>query len=193
MAFLFRGDRRYLQGADFFIYVENFLKKKKFKSLNLICKNFINTEPRIKYALYSRKKSIKEINYSVLCIIENQKNKIYIKFNNSKKKIKNSYSYDDKLFYDYFRINKNNTATCNFFTSFKDIEILIALTKFWHERKIKKKGKWVFTRLKLIKKFNNKTKKNFKIKNIYNKFNKYTVSNVIQNNKLIGEIHFLLM
>ena len=77
-------------------------------------------------------------------------------------------------------------------TSFRDIEILVALTKFWHKKKVNKSGKWIFNRIKLIKNFENKYIKNIKIKNVSNKFNKYTVSSIFQNNKLIGEIHFSL-
>ena len=53
MTFLFRKDRNYIQGSDFFLYIQNFLKKRKFQSLNLICKEFINTEPKIKILSYS--------------------------------------------------------------------------------------------------------------------------------------------
>ena len=193
MVFLFRGDRKYLQGSDFFIYAEKFFKKKSFKSFNLICKDFINTQPKINFLYYSKEKNFEPSNYSVLCVIENKKEKIYIKFNNSNKKIESNFSYDDKLFYDNFRTQKKDGALCNFSTSFRDIEVLIALTKFWHESMIKRKGKWIFTRLKLFKNFNNEKRKNFKIKNLYNKFNKHTVSNVIQNNKMIGEIYFSLI
>ena len=188
MIFLFRGERNYLQGSDFLIYVEKFLKEKKFDSLNLICKDFINTKPIINSSFHTKGKELTPKNYSVLCVIETKNKKICIKFRNSKKKIKNHFPYDDKLFYDNFRVSKKN-AYCNFLTTFTDIEILIALTKFWHEKKFKKKGKWIFNRLKLLKPFKNKKNKNFKIKNIYNKFNKYTVSTIIQNKKKIGEIY----
>ncbi len=192
MTFLFRKDRNYIQGSDFFLYIQNFLKKRKFQSLNLICKEFINTEPKIKILSFSKKDKAYPLNYSVICIIKMRKNFFCITFKNSKKKILKNKPYDDKLFYPNFNAGEK-TAKCNFSTHFKDIEILIALTKFWHEKKIKKKGKWIFTRLNLIKPFSNKMKKNFKIKITNNKFNKYTLSNVIQNKKKIGEIHFSLI
>ena len=192
MNFLFRGDRKYIQGADIYIFIENLIKKKTFSNLDLSFKGFLTTQPIIKINNIKSKTPNFSNNYIVSCIIEEKKNKTIINFKNSKKIISNSFSYDENIFYKYFSLSKNSIASCKMKTSFRDIEILVALTKFWHKKKVNKSGKWIFNRIKLIKNFENKKIKNIKIKNVSNKFNKYTVSSIFQNNKLIGEIHFSL-
>jgi hypothetical protein len=192
MNFLFRGDRKYIQGADIYIFIENLIKKKTFSNLDLSFKGFLTTQPIIKINNIKSKTPNFSNNYIVSCIIEEKKNKTIINFKNSKKIISNSFSYDENIFYKYFSLSKNSIASCKMKTSFRDIEILVALTKFWHKKKVNKSGKWIFNRIKLIKNFENKYIKNIKIKNVSNKFNKYTVSSIFQNNKLIGEIHFSL-
>ena len=192
MNFLFRGDRKYIQGADIYIFIEYLIKKKTFSNLDLSFKGFLTTQPIIKINNIKSKTPNFSNNYIVSCIIEEKKNKTIINFKNSKKIISNSFSYDENIFYKYFSLSKNSIASCKMKTSFRDIEILVALTKFWHKKKVNKSGKWIFNRIKLIKNFENKYIKNIKIKNVSNKFNKYTVSSIFQNNKLIGEIHFSL-
>lgn len=192
MNFLFRGDRKYIQGADIYIFIENLIKKKTFSNLDLSFKGFLTTQPIIKINNIKSKTPNFSNNYIVSCIIEEKKNKTIINFKNSKKIISTSFSYDENIFYKYFSLSKNSIASCKMKTSFRDIEILVALTKFWHKKKVNKSGKWIFNRIKLIKNFENKYIKNIKIKNVSNKFNKYTVSSIFQNNKLIGEIHFSL-
>jgi len=192
MNFLFRGDRKYIQGADIYIFIENLIKKKTFSNLDLSFKGFLTTQPIIKINNIKSKSPNFSNNYIVSCIIEEKKNKTIINFKNSKKIISTSFSYDENIFYKYFSLSKNSIASCKMKTSFRDIEILVALTKFWHKKKVNKSGKWIFNRIKLIKNFENKYIKNIKIKNVSNKFNKYTVSSIFQNNKLIGEIHFSL-
>ena len=193
MNFLFRGDRKYIQGADVYIFIENLIKKNSFTNLDLSFKSFLTTQPLIKI-----KKNLpinsNYLNYgAVNCTIKNKKVKTIITFNNSKKKILNSYSYDEKLFYKYFLLKKNSIAFCKLKTSYRDIEVLVSLTKYWHLKKINNSGKWIFNRIKLIKHFKNDYTKNIKIKNVLNKFNKYTVSSIFQDNKFIGEIHFSLL
>lgn len=191
MNFLFRGNREYIQGADIYIFIENLIKKKTFSNLDLSFKGFLTTQPLIKI----KKKLINSnhINTGLVnCIIKNKKIKTIITFKNSKKKILNNFSYDENLFYKYFSIKKNSIASCKLKTSYRDIEVLVSLTKYWHLKKINNSGKWIFNRIKLTKHFKNDYIKNIKIKNVLNKFNKYTVSLIFQNNKFIGEIHFSL-
>lgn len=192
MNFLFRGERKYLQGADIYIFIENLIKKKSFLNLDLSFKGFITTQPLVKIKKIKSNKS-NYSNYDLAnCIIENKNTKTIITFKNSKRAISNSFSYDEELFYKYFSLRKNSIALCKIKTSYRDIEVLVALTKFWHLKKINNSGKWIFNRIKLIKNFENKYTKNIKIKNISNKFNKFTVSSIFQNNNYIGEIHFSL-
>lgn len=189
MSFLLRGDRKYIQGSDIFLYVEKYLVNKKIKKLNIIFKEFLISNPKIKFL--KKKNTLYKLNYkySVLCEIILKKEIFVILFSNSKKKLRLNYSYDETLFYKYFKINKKG-AGCNLKTSFKDIEILISLTKFWHENYVDRKKKWIVNKIELNNLFKNKIKKKIMIKNIENKFNKYTVSNIIQNNKKIGKIFF---
>ena len=189
MSFLLRGDRKYIQGADIFLYIEKYLKNKKIKKINIIFKGFLNSHPNIK--ILNKKKNSQNINsnYSALCEILYKKKTLVILFNNSKKKLSLNYSYDENLFHKYFKTNKRS-AKCNFETSFKDIEVLIALTKFWHEKHIDKNTKWIVNKIELNKALPNKINKKIIIKNIENKYNKYTVSNIIQNERKIGKIFF---
>ncbi len=76
-------------------------------------------------------------------------------------------------------------------TTLHSVEILVSLTKFWHLKNVKK-GKWLFTRLKLKKWFNTSKNKNIKIKNLVNINNNSTISEIYENNKTIGQIFFSL-
>ena len=105
-------------------------------------------------------------------------------------KVKKSYPYDEKLLYPNFVIKKNE-ARCNFKTTLDDIDVLVSLTKYWHVKKFgKKKGQWLFSRLKLKKKLKDLDIKKIKIKNKTILFNS-TINYVYVSNKLIGEIYFI--
>lgn len=189
--FLFRGQRKYVQGADIVNYIERLIpSKKKFEKLDIIFKKFILSQPKIILIKQNKNSSYSPKKFDVLCTIKYKNSKRMIKFINSKIKINNNYSYDEKMFYKYFYPSKKKSVNCKLITDYSDIEILVALTKYWHLRNIKKKGNWIFNRLKLNKPFLNKNKKDIKIINVYNKYNKYTVSEIFQNKINIGEIHF---
>ena len=189
--FLFRGQRKYVQGADIINYIDRLIpSKKKFEKLDIIFKKFILSQPKIILIKQNKNSSYTPKKFDVLCTIKYKNSKRMIKLINSKIKINNNYSYDEKMFYKYFYPNKKKSVNCKLITDYSDIEILVALTKYWHLRNIKKKGNWIFNRLKLNKPFLNKNKKDIKIINVYNKYNKYTVSEIFQNKINIGEIHF---
>lgn len=69
------------------------------------------------------------------------------------------------------------------------IEVLIALTKYFHLKKIKNCN-WLFTKLKIHRKLNEKKNKIFSIYLKKNFMNKFTLSEIFQNTKKIGEIEF---
>ena len=82
MNFLFRGDRKYIQGADIYIFIENLIKKKTFSNLDLSFKGFLTTQPIIKINNIKSKSPNFSNNYIVSCIIEEKKNKTIINFKN---------------------------------------------------------------------------------------------------------------
>ena len=182
--FIFKGSRKYIHVTDIY---NNLILKKNYRKLSIIFKKKLCGQPRVVIQNSLKKKIFKEAN----CIIN-----IYTKNNNyekiliyeTKKKINDSYHYDEKLFYRYFKIKKKSSF-CNFNTSMSSIEVLIAITKYFHEKRIKNCN-WFFTRLKLEKKINEKQLKNFSLYLKKNYINKFTVSEIYQNKKYIGEIEF---
>ena len=180
--FLFKGSRKYLHGTDMVIYLEKFA----FKPLKLfdlkIHKKILN-QPKI---LIKKKLSGKAENYLAICKIFGKENKVIL-FQNSKDKITQNYPFDEEKISKKF-ILKQKEAECKIITPYHSVEILVALTKFWHKKNFKKE--WLFTRLKLRKWFSKNKKKNIKIQNIVNFDNVTTISNIFENDKLIGQIFF---
>lgn len=190
MKFLLKGSRDYIHGTDIFIYLENKLKNLKFTKFELIFKQFIKNQPKIKMFYKTKKTTLLNLKqYYALCEIILKKKKLFYVFEKSREKINSNYSYDENLFIKYYNLKKNGIS-CSFETSFKDIEILVSMTKYFHQKKIKKKCKWIFNKIELIKKFKNFYKKDLEIKIISNKYNKYTISQIFQNKKNIGKIYF---
>jgi len=142
--------------------------------------------------LFFLKKKIEKIKSEKLfltCrIVSNQEKLIALIKTNTK--IIKSYPFDEKSLYPNFVIKKDE-ASCCFDTTLDNIDILVSLTKYWHNKKFKKKeGKWFFSRLKLKKKFKNFKVKKIKIKKKKILFNS-TISHVYLSNRLIGEIYFM--
>jgi len=127
-------------------------------------------------------------NHKILGIIEftinKKKKKIYLV--NTKKKIINKYDFEEKKLYKYFKLYKNS-AKCNFKSSLSSIDVLITLTKYFHNNKIKLSS-WSVVKLKFIKALDEKKLKNFVIKIKKVTFDKLTVISIYQNKKKIGEI-----
>ena len=188
MHFSFKGNRQYIHGTDIFIFLENLIEGKiKLFDLRIIKK--IKRQPNIKIYNYIKNNKNQKNKANVICRIVDNKDRIIL-FNESKKNISDRYSFDENILKKNFYL-KGNIANCSFESSLHSIEILVALTKYWHQKKIKL-GNWVFVRLKLNKKFKNFKIKNLKIKNINNINNKRTISEVFQNKKNIGKIYFIL-
>ena len=177
---LLRG-RNYLRGSDIYSHYI----KKNFKDIKIEFKKKIKNQPdQIDFTVEKKPK-----NFS--CIIEYKKNKKKFKLylTNSKKKIDEQYDYDDKEIYKYFKIYKNS-ASCNFKSNLSSIDVLVALNKFYNNKKIKFTT-WYFVRLKLTKALDNNILKKYTIK-IKNKIlDKFTVMSVYKDKKKIGEIEYL--
>ena len=183
--FLFKGNRKYVHGTDIAIYLEKYVQK-PLKLFDLKITKQIKTQPRI-LLVNSLKKRLKKS--SATCKIKGKKN-IFILFLETKNKVLNSYSYDESLLANNYYINKKR-GKCLITTSLHSVEILVSLTKYWHQKRVCK-GEWMFTRLKLNKWFNKSNIKNIEIENFLNLNNKSTISKVFENKKLIGEIFFSL-
>ena len=185
--FLFKGNRKYIHGTDLYRYLKKFFPI-KFNYIDIKFHKQIKFQPKI----LTFKKQLSKIDYKKIlltCKITSKKEKL-IAFVETNIKVKKSYPYDEKLLYPNFVIKKNE-ARCNFNTTLDDIDVLVSLTKYWHVKKFgKKKGQWLFSRLKLKKKFKDLEIKKIKIKNKTILFNS-TINYVYVSNKLIGEIYFI--
>jgi hypothetical protein len=185
--FQFKGKRKYLHGTDLFRNLESFFPS-RFKSIDIKFHRQINTQPKLivldKEILRNGSK-----NYLLTCNITS-KNIINLAMLSTKIKIKNNYPFDESLMYDKFKVKKD-FAKCNFKTSIDDIDVIVALNKFWHNKRFKKKGgQWFFSRIKLNKKLNNKENKNITIKKKLVFYNS-TVSSIYISKILVGEIYFI--
>jgi len=188
MKFSFKGNRKYIHGTDIFIFLEKIIDG-KLKLLDLKILKKITKEPLISIKRSYNIKYKIDNSLKALCKINDKKNK-YVFFSESKKKIKKSYSFNEKKLIKNFIIKKNS-ASCIIETSLHSIEILVALTKYWHQKQVKS-GNWLFVRLKLYKIFKKTKKKFIKIININNINNNYTISEIFDNKEKIGKIYFVL-
>tara|TARA_B100001741_G_C16497572_1_gene572955 strand:- start:464 stop:1027 length:564 start_codon:yes stop_codon:yes gene_type:complete len=182
--FSYKGSRKYIHVTDIY---NNLIINYKYKNLDILFKKKIFNQPKIIFLnkLIKNQRS-KVANCSIKISDKKKTNIIFIY--DSKKKIATRYGYDEKLFYNFFRIKKLS-CECNFSTSMSSIEVLVALTKFFHLKKLRKHN-WFFSRLKLVKKLK---ENNFKIFSIYLKKNyldMFTILDIYQSNKYIGEIQF---
>ena len=151
--FFFKGDRKYLNSAD----VYSFLKKNfQFKSLDIKFYKFIKSQPSIKVVnkLSVTGKTAPSIAAS---IVQKNRTKI-VTFYPTKEKILHSYSYDDNLLNNYFKIKKNSVV-CNLNTSIKYIDLVVSMSKYWHQKVINSKKKWIVIRLSLGQKIKPSLKK----------------------------------
>lgn len=185
---LFKGNRNYLHGSDIYNYITN-IQKKKYKKLtitfsSMIKKNIVFKVHKIKKIEQLKFKNKPHVN----ALFEFSNYFINYSIFESKKKIQGKYYYDENLMNFFFKIKKNSSH-CNFTTSYSSIEVLIALNKYFHNKKIKK-AQWLFSKLILHSELLEANKKNFKLKLINNKFNKYTSNRIFQNNEEIGTIEF---
>lgn len=179
--FKFKSNRKYLHGTDIY----NYFIKKKFKDIKIVFKKKIIYQPKIINCT-------KEINLEdKLCTIEynHQKKNFFFALVNSKKKINQSYEYNEIEMYNFFKLY-NKKASCNFKSKFSSIETLVALNKFYHNKKIKLKN-WYFSGLKLYSSLDENIYKKYTINLKKNILNKFTITNIYKNNKKIGEINFI--
>lgn len=186
--FLFKGKRKYIHGTDLYRYLENYFPD-KFKYVDIKFHKQINFQPKF---VFSKKKiqKIKSDKIFLTCNIVSKQEKLIALIKTNTKIIK-SYPFDEKLLYSNFVVKKDE-ASCHLKTTLDNIDILVSLTKFWHYKQFKKnKGKWLFSRLKLKKKFENLKVKRIKIKKKIILFNS-TINYIYESNKLIGEIYFIL-
>lgn len=186
--FLFKGNRNYVHGSDIYNYVTS-IEKKKYKKLSIkfskiIKKNIVLKVHKIRKIEQLKLKNKPHVN----ALFEFSNYFINYSLFESKKDIQGKYYYDENLMNFFFKIKKNNSY-CNFITSYSSIEVLIALNKYFHNKKIKK-AKWLFSKLILRSELLEKNKKKFEIILVNNKFNRYTSSRILQNNKEIGIIEF---
>ena len=179
--FKFKSNRKYLHGTDIY----NYFIKKKFKDIKIVFKKKLTTQPKI-----INSKNLLNIKNKP-CTIEyyHNKKKTYIFLVNSKKKINQSYKYDETKMYKFFKLTKNK-ASCNFKSRFSSIETLVSLNKYYHNEKIKLRN-WYFSRLKLSNSLDENIYKKFTINIKKNILDKFTITNIYKNNKKIGEIEFI--
>ena len=177
--FKFKNKRKYIHGTDIFNFL---ISKKTYKLIDIKFVKPLTSQPKICSTIPSYKK------IAVIANIVNKSREKKFFLINTKKKIHHRYFVNEELPIKSFRIN-NKSALFENLTAKSSIEILVSLTKFFHQKKIAKKN-WLFTRIILKKNFKNILKKKFKIKLEQNYKNISTISKIYENNKLIGKINF---
>ena len=104
--FYLKGNRKYLHSTDIISYL--FAKYKKIKSLDIKFYKIITGNPRLKII----NKKVSSIKYDCVANLDlENKRLISLIFSGTKKKIVQSYSYNEELLYPYFKILKKK----NFF------------------------------------------------------------------------------
>lgn len=177
-SFKLKGNRNYLRGADIYRY---FIKK-NFKDIKIEFKKRIKYIPIL--TNYSKVKNKNRIS----SIVEFKKNsKISrICLIDSKKKITEKESYSENIIYKYFKLNKNG-ASCNFKTKFSAIDVVVALNKIFHNKKIKQ-NEWYLAKLELKQALSDNPLKKYTLKLKSNTLNKLTTIHLFENKKKIGKI-----
>lgn len=184
--FKFKNNRNYVHGTDIY----NFLvKKNKFKLIDIKFRKLLKTHPIIKSNIQKTSGKLIKNNLCVEGKLKTGKQIKKIFFFNSKKKIKEIYKSNENISLNYFHTFKKSIK-CNFISKLTPIEIVVAMTKTMHLKKISSKKKWLLTRIKLIKNLKTKQRKNYKLtlKDNYN--NLFTKSLIYEGNKKIGHINF---
>ena len=177
--FKFKNQRNYIHGTDIFNY---FLNNQKYKFIDLRFKKIIKRQPKVTLKPSKKQKIVASISY----LKNKKKKKFYLQETNLK--IRGKYNIEENIPLKNYRIYKK-TAKCDFITPLTPIEVLIDLTKKFHNKKISK-GKWLFTKIFLNKNFKIVKRKKFKILIIQNYQNLYTICKIFEYNKEIGFINF---
>lgn len=180
---LFKSDRNYLHSTDIYTYLRN---NYKFEKVDLKFYNFINTQPIIKVTS-NKNPDLKKC--EIAAKITNNKKSKFVLFFKTKKKICSNYSFDENLLIKFFDYSKNEIK-CNFKTKIDYIDIIVAISKYWHIVNISKQKKWVVYRINLDTNFTEKIKKKILIKNEKINDNKTTISSIFINNKNVGKIYY---
>lgn len=150
--FYLKGNRKYLHSTDIISYL--FAKYKKIKSLDIKFYKIITGNPRLKII----NKKVSSIKYDCVANLDlENKRLISLIFSGTKKKIVQSYSYNEELLYPYFKILKKKISLKKKI-DWKIIDLLISMSKFYCEKKIGRK-KWLVYRVIID---NNFIIKNFK-------------------------------
>lgn len=185
--FFFKGNRDYLHSTDVYSFL---IKNFKFNSIDIKFSKFIKSQPslRVSHKLFAKENRDKVLPSITASITNKNKSKL-IMFYPTKQKIKYSYSYDENLLISYFKVSKN-TVSCNFNTSIKHIDLVVSMSKYWHQKKINSKKKWIVIRLTLKQKIKFFLKKKIKIENIKILDGKFTTSEIFVNNVFVGKIYY---
>lgn len=131
--FLFKGNRNYLHSTDIYSYLEdNF----SFDRIDIKFYKFLKSQPSLK--IYQQSKIKRKVPHSISANVFQKNKSSIINFYPTKKKITSSYSYDESLLNKYFKINKN-LISCNFTTDIKYIDLIVSMSKLWHQKKSIKK------------------------------------------------------
>lgn len=181
--FLFRGDRKYLQSSDIFSFIFNNFD---FTTLDLHFHRFLTSQPRIKITK-KWKKSFYKANIVGKIKIKNEYK--YILFYQTKEKINNSYSFDENLLKKFIKIKKNKVSI-KLQTSIIYMDLIVLISKLWHLSKINNKKKWIVTRINLEKKYSESLEKNIVIENEKIINQKFSISKILINNKILGKIFY---
>ena len=91
--------------------------------------------------------------------------------------------------YKFFKLSTTKVS-CNFKSNFTSIETLVALNKYYHNKKIELKD-WYLSKLKLSNSLDDNIIKKYTLSIKKNILNKFTITNIYKNNKRVGQIEFI--
>ena len=177
--FKLKNKRTYIHGTDIFNY---FINGKKYKYIDIRFKKILKSQPKVILMPSNTKKIVASISF----LQNKRKKKIYLQETNLK--VLDKYVIEENIPSSNYEIKKT-TAKCDFTTSLTPIEVLVDLTKKFHNEAVSKK-KWLFTKIFLIKNFKRIKRKKFKILIIQNYQNLSTVCKIFEYNKHLGFINF---
>ena len=186
----YKGGRKYVHGTDLYNSISNLAKQiiaPEAWVKSLIINKMIHMKCVIKFNIVKHDKVAGKF------IISNNKDYIegfVIETNNS---IVRHYAYDERSIYSTILLT-GSRADQTFRTKFSSIEEVVAITKYLHNKIYPALGKiWVFSKLKLTKRFNVSKDTLYSVKVKQNLGNRMTLSEIKENDQFIGEIVFTAM
>lgn len=187
----FKGNRNYIHSTDIFHAIE-IATKAHFGAKAWVCllgiRNLIYNNCFLILPEKSEELRIPHVAFVTVKTGENKRNGFII---TSDEPVLKRYQFDEKIIYHSTTIVEQS-ALQQYKTSFSPIEEAVSLTKLLHNTLYPQQtGRWIFSELQLNSPFSDRDL--FTITILQNLAGRMTTSTIIQNNKRIGRISFVLL